>query len=80
VADFYEQGLTEEEIAALSVPSLDEKWTPAEVSQILFRYMDDRVEAIRVLAEEDPAAIFKLKEQKKVLEQGDVLSTFGLNN
>jgi hypothetical protein len=76
VADFYEQTLTEEEVAALSVPSLDEKWTPAEVSQVLFRYMDERVEAIRVLAEEDPASIFKLKEQA----QADVLTAFGLNN
>jgi hypothetical protein len=76
VADFYEQALTEEEVAALSVPSLDEKWTPAEVSQVLFRYMDDRAEAIRVLAEEDPASIFKLKEQA----QADVLTAFGLNN
>jgi hypothetical protein len=38
--------------------------------------MDDRAEAIRVLAEEDPASIFKLKEQA----QADVLTAFGLNN
>ncbi len=84
VADFYEVPLTEAEVAALSVPSLDEKWTPAEVSQVLFRYMDDRGEAIRVLAEEDPASIFKLKEpasaSKAEPNPTDVLTAFGLNN
>jgi len=77
VADFYEVPLTEEEAGILSAPSLDEKWTPAEVSQVLFRYMDDRAEAIRVLAEEDPSSIFKLKQAP---EKTDILTAFGLNN
>lgn len=77
VADFYEVPLKEEEIAVLSAPSLDEKWTPAEVSQVLFRYMDDRAEAIRVLAEEDPSSIFKLKQAP---EKTDILSAFGLSS
>ncbi len=77
VADFYEVPLTEAEVTALSAPSLHEKWTPAEVSQVLFRYMDDRAEAIRVLAEEDPSSIFKLKQAP---EKTDMLSAFGLSS
>jgi hypothetical protein len=82
VTDFYELPLTPAETATLSAPSLDEKWTPAEVSQVLFRYMDDRTEAIRVLAEEAPASIFKLKESVSapMSVPTDVLSALGLNN
>lgn len=78
VADFYEMPLTPAEISILSAPALDEKWTPAEVSQVLFRYMEDRAEAIRVLAEQDPASIFKLKQSAP--GQQDILGAFGLNN
>jgi hypothetical protein len=77
VADFYEMPLTPAEMAVLSAESLDGKWTPAEVSQVLFRYMDDRVEAIRVLAEVEPSEIFTLKKESAATE---LLSSLGLNN
>jgi hypothetical protein len=80
VTDFYEMPLTPAEISILSAPDLDEKWTPAEVSQVLFRYMEDRTEAIRVLAEEEPASIFKLKQSVAVPGQQDILGAFGLDS
>lgn len=39
-------------------PALDEKWTPAEVSQILFMNMGDMAGAVRALIEEDPRRLF----------------------
>ena len=59
VADFYEDGTVADE--ALTDPCLDDKWTPAEVSQILFKHVDSRADAIRTLVEADPTSLFTLK-------------------
>ena len=74
VAEFYDAPLTEAEDHILSYQSLDNKWTPAEVSQILFKHIEDRTEACRVLVEEDPAALFSLGRS-----QGDMTSLLGLS-
>jgi SpoVK/Ycf46/Vps4 family AAA+-type ATPase len=67
VAEFYDAPLSEAEDQTLSDPCLDDKWTPAEVSQVLFKYIDDRAEACRVLVEEDPAMLFSLSRKPKDL-------------
>ncbi len=56
--------LTPEQIERISIPSLEKKWTPAEVSQILFRRHGNINEAIRDLVEEDPAKVFKFSQLK----------------
>lgn len=72
VAEFYDAPLTESEDQTLSAPCLDDKWTPAEVSQVLFKYIDDRAEACRVLVEEDPATLFSIG------KTSDIVATLGL--
>jgi len=74
VAEFYDEPLTEAEDQTLSDPCLDDKWTPAEVSQVLFKYIDDRAEACRVLVEEDPVSLFSLGRATAP----DIMSTLGL--
>ena len=73
VAEFYDAPLTEAEDHLLSDPCLDNKWTPAEVSQVLFRHIEDRGEACRVLIHEDPAVLFSLGRP-----QQDMTSLLGL--
>jgi chaperone BCS1 len=77
VAEFYDAPLTEAEDQTLSDPCLDDKWTPAEVSQVLFKYIDDRAEACRVLVEEDPVMLFSLC--RAATSTTDIASTLGLS-
>jgi SpoVK/Ycf46/Vps4 family AAA+-type ATPase len=48
---------------------LEKKWTPAEVSQVLFRRIGDVDGAIRDLLYEDPAKLFKFSQQKTDAEK-----------
>lgn len=73
ILDFYDMtSLTEGEDELLTNACLDGKWTPAEASQVLFKYIDDRVGAIRTLINEDPRTLFSLKNTP------DIVSSFGL--
>jgi SpoVK/Ycf46/Vps4 family AAA+-type ATPase len=60
----YDVELTSKQIERISIPSLEKKWTPAEVSQILFRRHGNIDDAIRDLVEEDPAKVFKFSQLK----------------
>lgn len=73
VREFYETPLRKAERKLLDDPILDGKWTPAEVSQVLFKYIDNRSKAIRVLIDENPDAIFKIKGD----EETDLLKAVG---
>jgi hypothetical protein len=58
----YDTMLTPEQIKKAATPSLNFKWTPAEVSQILFRRIDDVDGALDDLLNEDPKKLFKFSQ------------------
>jgi hypothetical protein len=60
----YDIELTDKQWARINQPSLDKKWTPAEVSQILFRRICDPNKAIDDLLYEDPNKLFKFSQMK----------------
>ena len=85
----YDCKLSEKQIAQIHQPSLDKKWTPAEVSQILFRNIGSVEKAIRDLVHEKPEQVFKFsrgnvkqppqeqeqeQEQEQSEEQGTLLT------
>jgi hypothetical protein len=75
----YDVELSKEQLKRINDPSLNKKWTPAEVSQILFRRVADVDGAIDDLVKEDPKKLFKFsqfkgdKEEKTVEEKGTLL-------
>lgn len=58
----YDITLTPKQIALIHTPSLSKKWSPAEVSQILFRRVADVDAAIQDLLKEDPKKLFKFSQ------------------
>ena len=56
---FYDIALTAEQIEALEKSAVAGKWTPAEVSQILFKHLGDVDGAVKELVEATPASLFK---------------------
>jgi len=67
----YDKKLTKQQEAKLSQPILNYKWTPAEVSQVLFRRVADMDAAIEDLLKEDPKKMFKFSQMKGSQEQED---------
>lgn len=65
----YDTTLTEEQLKRLDNSYLNKKWTPAEVSQILFRRVGDVDGAINDLINEDPTKLFKFSQIKKECEE-----------
>jgi hypothetical protein len=65
----YDIKLTEKQLKDVMNPKLNKKWTPAEVSQILFRRIGDVDGAIRDLLAEDPAKLFKFSQMKQHAEK-----------
>ena len=70
----YDSKLTESQLAKIHQPHLHKKWTPAEVSQILFRNIGSVDKAIRDLVEQNPEQVFKfsrgnIKSQPQECEQ-----------
>lgn len=61
----YDITLTPKQLALVNTPSLNKKWTPAEVSQILFRRHTSPDEAIQDLLKEDPSKLFKFSQMSK---------------
>jgi hypothetical protein len=61
----YDVTLTEEQWSRIDVKELYHKWTPAEVSQILFRRVADVNGAIDDLLKEDPKKLFKFSQLKQ---------------
>ncbi len=57
--NFYDCALTQEQIDELRAGNVGGKWTPAEVSQILFKHLGDVGAAIRELVERQPADLFR---------------------
>ncbi|NBP05489.1 MAG: ATP-binding protein [Bacteroidetes bacterium] len=68
----YDTKLTDAQWKRINIPALHFKWTPAEVSQILFRRIGNVDLAIDDLVKEDPKQLFKFsqlsKEQKATEE------------
>jgi SpoVK/Ycf46/Vps4 family AAA+-type ATPase len=58
----YDTTLTKEQLAQVYMPTLEKKWTPAEVSQILFRCIGDLEGAIQLLVHETPAKLFRFSQ------------------
>jgi DNA replication protein DnaC len=65
IEKYYDITLSEKQWAILNTKSLEHKWTPAEVSQILFRNLQNPDQAIRELYLEDPKKIFKFSQMKE---------------
>jgi hypothetical protein len=64
IEQHYDIKLTEKQLVQIFKPELEKKWTPAEVSQILFRRIGDVDGAIYDLVYEDPAKLFKFSQLK----------------
>jgi SpoVK/Ycf46/Vps4 family AAA+-type ATPase len=64
----YDITLTPKQLAKIQDPSLNFKWTPAEVSQILFRRHTDPDAAIEDLLKESPEKLFKFSQMTKTSE------------
>lgn len=62
----YDVALTPEQWKKINTKELHHKWTPAEVSQILFRRVGDVDGAIEDLLNEDPKKLFKFSQLAKV--------------
>jgi hypothetical protein len=70
VKSFYDkefEGLTDE--------SLDYKWTPAEVNQILFRNFDTPEKAIRELETLNPKDLYGFDEVKTITSYSEFMHT-----
>ncbi len=65
----YDRKLTKQQEAKVANPLLNYKWTPAEVSQVLFRRVADMDAAIEDLLKEDPKKMFKFSQMKGSQEQ-----------
>jgi nucleoside-triphosphatase THEP1 len=61
----YDITLTPKQLAKIQNPSLNFKWTPAEVSQILFRRHTDPNLAVEDLLKESPEKLFKFSQMTK---------------
>lgn len=61
----YDRELTAAQWNRINQPSLSKKWTPAEVSQILFRRVMDIDAAIDDLVNETPEKMFKFSQMKQ---------------
>lgn len=59
IEKYYDVTLTEAQRKKLMEPALDKKWTPAEVSQVLFKYIYSLEDAIDCLVSEDPESYFR---------------------
>ena len=67
----YDVELTKQQLKRINQPNLDKKWTPAEVSQILFRRVGNIDGAIDDLVNEDPKKLFKFSQFKDNTEKSD---------
>ena len=72
IEKYYSIELTAEQIRLLDNVKLHHKWTPAEVSQILFRRIQSIDLAIHDLIHEDPAKLFKFSQLTKDQHQQEV--------
>ena len=77
IETFYDRPLSKQQTALLSQPSLDKKWTAAEVSQILFKYITNMTEAIRCIVEENPVTYFRFS---NITEEPDFVQPFLIQN
>ena len=69
VEKYYGIKLSKQQDAILSAKSLHFKWTPAEVSQILFRRIQNIDLALEDLLNEDPSKLFKFSQLKKEVQE-----------
>jgi hypothetical protein len=67
----YDITLSAEQLAKIQNPALHHKWTPAEVSQILFRRVSDPDASIEDLVKEDPKKLFKFSQVAAAKEEDE---------
>jgi hypothetical protein len=77
---YYDTTLTKGQDKLLSNPTLEKKWTPAEVSQILFKFLYSIDDAIDCLVRENPESYFRFSrrleaetQEAKKEEEGTLL-------
>jgi hypothetical protein len=68
---YYDTTLTVNQDRLLSNPALDKKWTPAEVSQILFKFLYSIDDAIDCLVRENPESYFRFSRRLKGEAEGE---------
>ena len=68
IEKYYSVELTQQQWSILNNKKLHHKWTPAEVSQILFRNINSIQNAIDELINEDPSKLFKFSQMKQEQE------------
>jgi ATPase family associated with various cellular activities (AAA) len=66
IEGFYDAEMPTDLVAMFEgAADLDEKWTPAEVSQVLFMNMGDMLGAVRALIHEDPRRLFGFLDEEE---------------
>jgi SpoVK/Ycf46/Vps4 family AAA+-type ATPase len=65
IQKYYSMDLTQNQLNILDNKILHHKWTPAEVSQILFRNINAIDKAIHDLVHEEPSKLFKFSQMNK---------------
>jgi len=74
IEKFYERTLVEAQWAALNVAALDKKWTPAEVSQILFKHIHNMDAAVTELVEKEPKELFRFSQLAPTTESSPAVT------
>ncbi len=74
IEKFYERPLTELQWGKLNVPALDKKWTPAEVSQVLFKHIHNMDAAVRELVEKEPKELFRFSQLEPTTESSPAVT------
>lgn len=77
---YYDITLTQKQWERLNIPENNKKWTPAEISQILFRNLHDPDAAIEEICNEDPNKLFKFSQLKKEEEIDANIQSTNLDN
>ena len=70
IEKFYEHALSVAQWDRVNVAALDKKWTPAEVSQILFKHIHNMDAAVCELVEKEPKELFRFSQLAPTAAEG----------